>query len=67
MSYGLYGGAYTPPPSTGYDNPSPENVAYRLRVALDRDERLTAEEARAKLDVEMEREFGPRWWMRAHP
>lgn len=67
MSYGGLYASWTPPPPTGYDNTSPENVAYLLRVALDRDDRLTAEETRAKNDVEMEREFGPRWWTRAHP
>lgn len=67
MYGGLFGAASSPPPSTGYDNPDPANVAYRLRVALDRDDRLTAEEAAAKHDVEMEIEFGPRWWLRAHP
>ena len=66
MYGGLYGGS-TAPPSTGYDNPSPENQAYRLRVALDRDDRLNRDEALAKYDVEMEIEFGPRWWLRAHP
>lgn len=67
--YGLFGGTapMTPAPSTGYDNPSPDNVAYRLRVALDRDDRLNHEEERARKDVEMEREFGPKWWLRAHP
>lgn len=67
--YGLFGG--TPPldpvPSTGYDNSDPHNVAYRLRIALDRDDRLNYEETQAKEDVEMEREFGPKWWLRAHP
>lgn len=67
MYGGLFRVAASPPPSSGYDNPDPTNVAYRLRVALDRDERLNPEEAAAKHDVEMEIEFGPRWWLRAHP
>lgn len=67
--YGLFGGTASanPAPSTGYDNPSAENQAYRLRVALDRDDRLNSEELMAKRDAEMEYEFGPRWWTRAHP
>lgn len=67
MSYGLFGGGFAPPPSTGYDNPSEENQRYRLRVALDREDRLTREEAQARDDVLLEIEFGPRWWLRAHP
>lgn len=66
MWAGSYAGQAVPP-STGYDNKSQENQAYRLRCAIQRDDRLTAEEADAKRDVEMEIEFGPRWWVRAHP
>ena len=61
----LFGGGA--PPSTGYDNPSVLNVAYRLQIALDRDDRLNKEESLAKFEAEMENEFGPRWFMRAHP
>lgn len=51
----------------GYDDTSDANRAYRLKVALDRDARLTAEEFQAKRDIELEQELGPRWWLRAHP
>lgn len=67
MYGGLWAGDFNPAPSTGYDNPSPENMAYRLRIALDRDDRLNHEEAEAKHEAEMEYEFGPRWFARAHP
>lgn len=58
---------YAPIPSTGYDNDSPSNVAYRLRVALDRDDRLNFEERQIYTDTASELEFGPGFLRRAHP
>jgi len=54
-------------PSSGYDNKSPENVAYRLKVAIDRDNRLNGEERRIYDDTVCELEFGPGFLRRAHP
>lgn len=50
-----------------YDDLDPRNVAWVRERAIDRDCRLTKEEADAKTEAEMECEFGPRWWLRAHP
>lgn len=55
------------PLSTGYDNPSVQNQAYRLSVALDRDSRLNAEERQQYLRTEAELEFGFGFFERAHP
>lgn len=66
MSFPM-GGFLAAPPSTGYDNQSPENVAYRLKVALDRDDRLNGEEKRVYEDTQCELEFGPGFLRRAHP
>lgn len=63
MSY-AFGGMI---PSTGYDNPAPENVAYRLKVALDRDNRLNTDEKRIYDDGLVEHEFGSGFFRRAHP
>lgn len=59
-----YGGSI---PSTGYDNPSPENRAYRLKVAMDREERLNNEEKRVYEDTVLILEYGPNFFRRAHP
>ena len=66
MSYYAPGGLGAIP-STDYDNNSPANVAYRLRVAIDRDDRLNAEERRVYTDTACELEFGPGFLRRAHP
>jgi hypothetical protein len=62
-----YGGFIPTPAPTGYDNKSPENVAYRLRTALDRDDRLNVDEKRVYEDTKCELEFGPGFLRRAHP
>lgn len=54
-------------PSTGYDNPAPSNVAYRTRVALDREDRLNNEEKRVYEDTILMLEYGPNFFRRAHP
>jgi len=53
--------------SRGYDNDAPENVAYRLQLAIDRDERLTTAEVRVYNDTLIELEYGPDFFFRAHP
>jgi hypothetical protein len=58
---------YAPIPPTGYDNNSPSNVTYRLRVALDRDDRLNTEEQRVYDDTQIELEYGSDFFRRAHP
>lgn len=52
---------------SGYSVKTEINLSYRLRTAIERDDRLNLEEALAKREAEMECEFGPRWWTRAHP
>ena len=59
-----FGGAI---PSTGYDNLDPANVAYKLKIALDRDDRLNNEEKRAYEDTALLLEYGPNFLRRAHP
>lgn len=54
-------------PSTGYDNPQPTNRALKLKVALDRDDRLNNEERRVYEDTLVELEFGAGFFRRAHP
>lgn len=66
----MYGALFKNPDpnySRGYDNPSPDNVAWRLKVAIDRDNRLTDEEKRVYDRTAAELEFGPGFWRRAHP
>lgn len=58
---------YAPIPSTDYDNNSPTNIAYRERVALDRENRLNVEEQRAYDDALVECQYGSGFFRRAHP
>lgn len=52
---------------SGYSVKTDIELCYDLRMAIARDEKLNPEEAAAKREAEMECEFGPRWWTRAHP
>lgn len=63
MNWPLGGGV----PFNGYENSQPTNVAYRLRIALDRENRLNNEELRAYEDTLIELEFGASFFQRAHP
>ena len=66
MSYYAPGGLGVIP-STDYGNNSPANLAYREQVALDRENRLNAEEQRAYDDSLCECIYGPGFFRRAHP
>lgn len=58
---------YGPTPTPGYENTSAANVEYKLRVAVERDNRLNSEE-KAEYDRTLaELEFGFGFFRRAHP
>lgn len=50
-----------------YADPDPRNISWIMGQALDRDCRLTGAEVKAKEEALLECEFGPKWWLRAHP
>lgn len=50
-----------------YNDHDARNIAWVMGRAFDRDHRLNEEETHAKYEAEMECEFGPQWWLRAHP
>lgn len=65
--YGALFGAKGPAVGTGYANSSPANVEYRLKLALDREDRLNAEEHKVYEQTSIELEFGKTFYLRAHP
>lgn len=50
-----------------YENTSPENRAYRAKLALDRDSRLNPEEQAVYDYTEAELLYGRNFFKRAHP
>lgn len=50
-----------------YNDLDSRNTSWIMGRALDRESRLNADELKAKEEALLECEFGPKWWLRAHP